>query len=105
MGQVRRSVNGDDWTLVAGYVCPVRPAYEVWAQLAVIGTSVLIAALLLATLVKNQQHKDLLYKMMPKSAIRKLNKGQTVVEKYSCATIFFSDIVDSHQWRVICGLL
>ncbi len=92
--QVSSTVNGDDWTLVAGYTCAVRPSWETTAIVAVVLVSFIIASLVLATLVKNQQHKNLLYKMMPKRAISKLNKGQTVVEKYSCVTIFFSDIVD-----------
>ena len=45
-------------------------------------------------LVEKHQHKELLYKMMPLNAIKKLNRGQTVVEKYNLVTIFFSDIVD-----------
>ena len=91
--QVSSTVNGDDWTLTAGYTCAVRPSWETAATIAVVLVSFVIAILVLATLVKNQQHKNLLYKMMPKRAISKLNKGQTVVEKYSCVTIFFSDIV------------
>jgi len=91
--QVSKSVNGDDWTLTAGYLDDTRPTWETPAIVAVVLASALISALVLSTLLKNQQHKDLLYKMMPKGAIRKLNRGQTVVEKYSCVTIFFSDIV------------
>lgn len=91
--KVSSTVNGDDWTLVAGYTCSVRPYWESGATLAVVLVSFIITVLLTLTLVKNQEHKNLLYKMMPKHAISQLRKGQTVCEKYSCVTIFFSDIV------------
>lgn len=87
------SVNGDNWILTAGYTCSTRPEWEFGAKVAVVAASIVISVLALLVLVKNQQHKDLLYKMMPKRAVKKLNRGQTVVEKYSMVTVFFSDIV------------
>jgi len=44
-------------------------------------------------LVERQLHKLLLYKIMPESAVHKLNMNETVVEHYNIVTIFFSDIV------------
>lgn len=44
-------------------------------------------------LVERQLHRDLLYRVMPSRAIKKLQRGQTVLEKFNLVTIFFSDIV------------
>jgi len=44
-------------------------------------------------LVERQLHRNLLYKVMPRRAIMKLQRGQTVLEKFNLVTIFFSDIV------------
>jgi atrial natriuretic peptide receptor A len=51
-------------------------------------------------LTEKALHKMLLYKMMPMDAIQKLNRGQTVVERYNIVTIFFSDIVG---FTSLCG--
>ncbi|KAJ1479965.1 guanylate cyclase, partial [Baffinella frigidus] len=40
-----------------------------------------------------QQHLQLLYKMMPRQAIAKLKKGESVVEKYDDVSVYFSDII------------
>lgn len=62
-------------------------------RLATIIGSLFIAVLFALLLVERHQHKILLYKIMPKTAIEKLNRGHTVVERYNIVTIFFSDIV------------
>ena len=51
-------------------------------------------------LVEKQLHRNLLYKVMPRKAIKKLHRGQTVLEKYNLVTIFFSDIVG---FTTMCG--
>ena len=43
--------------------------------------------------MERQLHRNLLYKVMPRRAIAKLHRGQTVVENYNIVTMFFSDIV------------
>lgn len=81
------------WVMVVGYVDGSRPNWEHWGiPLAVIG-SLLLSVLFMMILVAKKEQEELLFKMMPKRAIRKLRRGQTVVEKYSMVTIFFSDIV------------
>jgi len=59
---------------------------------------IVIASLIFSVMFKHLlidrvMYKKLLYKVMPESAIVKLRRGQTVVEKFNLVTIFFSDIV------------
>mmetsp|Transcript_304 Transcript_304/g.582 ORF Transcript_304/g.582 Transcript_304/m.582 type:complete len:781 (-) Transcript_304:106-2448(-) len=58
----------------------------------VVGAFILMV-LTAMTMVKSYLHKDLVKRMLPKQAIRKLQRGQTVVEKYNIVTVFFADIV------------
>ena len=53
-----------------------------------------------ATLIEKKLNKMLLYKIMPTDAIKKLHRGQTVIERYNIVTIFFSDIVG---FTSMCG--
>lgn len=67
-----------------------------WYEPAVAGVvigSLIIGFLVASTLVERQLHRDLVGKMLPRRAIVKLHRGQTVLEKYNLVTIFFSDIV------------
>jgi len=64
-----------------------------WALAAVVVGSFLLAFLSALVLVERQLHRNLLYKCMPRRAIAKLHRGQTVLEKFNLVTIFFSDIV------------
>ena len=63
------------------------------AVAAVVLGSLLLAFLTASTLVERQLHRNLVNKMLPRKAIAKLHRGQTVLEKYNLVTIFFSDIV------------
>ena len=63
------------------------------SRIACILGALLISVLFSFVLMERQLHKLLLYKIMPSSAIKKLNKNETVVERYKVVTIFFSDIV------------
>ncbi|KAL9189326.1 hypothetical protein ACHAXT_011816, partial [Thalassiosira profunda] len=74
---------------LSGWTPPWYPA----AVAGVVITSLLLAFLTASTLVERQLHRDLLYKVMPRRAIQKLSRGQTVLEKFNLVTIFFSDIV------------
>lgn len=69
------------------------PTWYPWAIFAVTIASLLIGLLTAVVLVEKQLHRNLLYKVMPKKAIKKLHRGQTVLEKFNLVTIFFSDIV------------
>merc|ERR1711971_479457 len=81
------------WVMTVGYVDGFSPPWFTYAIVAVVTSSFLFSLMLLTILVEKHQHKSLLYKMMPKKAVRNLNKGKTVVEKFNMVTIFFSDIV------------
>ena len=68
------------------------PWYNAAVAAVVLG-SLLLAFLTASTLVERQLHRDLINKILPRKAIAKLHRGQTVLEKYNLVTIFFSDIV------------
>jgi len=57
--------------------------------------SLLLGLLCATTLVKAQLHRDLVESMMPKKAIKKLQRDQTVIEKFNLITVFYLDVVDS----------
>mmetsp|Transcript_10119 Transcript_10119/g.11752 ORF Transcript_10119/g.11752 Transcript_10119/m.11752 type:complete len:1124 (+) Transcript_10119:340-3711(+) len=67
---------------------------ELWyLNIIAVVVSFIIACMVAANLTEKTLNKLLLYKIMPTDAINKLNRGQTVIERYNIVTIFFSDIV------------
>jgi atrial natriuretic peptide receptor A len=67
-----------------------------WYVPAIVGATIasfLIGLLTAVVLVGRKLHRNLLLKIMPQDAISKLQRGQTVLERFNIATIFFSDIV------------
>mmetsp|Transcript_19823 Transcript_19823/g.42534 ORF Transcript_19823/g.42534 Transcript_19823/m.42534 type:complete len:826 (+) Transcript_19823:97-2574(+) len=56
--------------------------------------SILLGLLTASTLVKSQLHRDLVKSMLPEKAIKKLQRSQTVIEKFNLITVFYADIVD-----------
>ena len=81
------------WIMTVGYENGFGPPWFVYAIVAVFAASFLFSLMLLIILIEKHQHKTLLFKMMPEKAVKKLNRGKTVVEKFNMVTIFFSDIV------------
>mmetsp|Transcript_11703 Transcript_11703/g.17643 ORF Transcript_11703/g.17643 Transcript_11703/m.17643 type:complete len:741 (-) Transcript_11703:268-2490(-) len=81
------------WMNRVGYPEGYTPSWYGPAIIGVAFSSFIIALMFAVILVEKQLHTKLLYKMMPSTAIKKLNRGKTVVEKYNLVTIFFSDIV------------
>eukprot|EP00984_Skeletonema_dohrnii_P000700 scaffold211_cov83-Skeletonema_dohrnii-CCMP3373.AAC.6 len=69
------------------------PEWWPTAVACVVVASFILMVLTAMTMVKSYLHKDLVNRMLPKQAIRKLQRGQTVVEKYNIVTVFFADIV------------
>lgn len=85
---------GDNgWVIAVGYNDGFSPNYNEWAYPAIICVSLAFTILMMLVLVSKKEHERLLLNLMPRRAIRKLRKGETVVDRYSMATIFFSDIV------------
>jgi hypothetical protein len=83
--------NGE-WTIRVYYNCDEKRRY-LFVRIATIFGTFVISIMFCLILLERQLHSLLLYKIMPKDAIQKLNKGHTVVERYKVVTIFFSDIV------------
>ena len=87
------NTTNNEWILTVSPHDGFRPSWVVPAIVAVVLGAMLISIQLMLILISHKQHQALLYKMMPKGAIAKLRRGETVCEKFSQVTIFFSDIV------------
>ena len=69
------------------------PEWWSGAVASVIIVAVLLSFLTALTLVKGQLHRTLVNNMLPPKAIQKITRGQTVIEKYNLATVFYADLV------------
>ncbi|KAL7446380.1 hypothetical protein ACHAXM_010166 [Skeletonema potamos] len=87
----------NNWVISVCYNDGFSPNYKVWAYPIVFIGSFIFMLLLMLVSVSKSQLESILLKLMPARAIRKLRKGETVIEKYDMATIFFSDIVGYTQ--------
>jgi len=81
------------WNVKVGYVHDISPPWLASAKFAVLIISAIMSIMVLVIYAEKYKNQLLLYKMLPKNAIKKLNRGQTVVDRYNVVTIFFSDIV------------
>jgi len=77
-----------------GYLHGFNPPWKVGMQTLVIVIALATGFLIMIILAIRKQYKDLLYNMMPPQIIKRLRNGETVVQKYDNATIFFSDVVE-----------
>ncbi len=85
---------GDNgWVISVCFDDGFSPNYKVWAYPIVFIGSFIFMILTMLVLVSKSQLEGILLKLMPPRAIRKLRKGETIIEKYDMVTIFFSDIV------------
>ena len=85
---------GDNgWVITAGYDEGFSPNYKTWAYPIIICSSFFISLLMMLVLVSKKQHEQILGRLLPKRAIKKMRKHEQVVERYKMASIFFSDIV------------
>jgi len=65
-----------------------------WPAVAsVIAIAVLVGLLTAIVLVKTQVHRDLVKNLLPDQAIRKLQRDQTVIERFHMVTVFYADVV------------
>ncbi|KAL7533179.1 hypothetical protein ACHAXR_005084 [Thalassiosira sp. AJA248-18] len=87
------NAGNNGWVIAVGYDDGFNPNYKAWAYPILICSAFAFTILMMLVLVSKTQHERLLLNLMPARAIRKLRMGQTVVERYSMVTIFFSDIV------------
>lgn len=62
-----------------------------WAFVVLISS--IFSTLFMMILIVKKKHQDLLFRMLPKKVIGKLQRGQNVTCRYNLATIFFADIV------------
>mmetsp|Transcript_31445 Transcript_31445/g.71954 ORF Transcript_31445/g.71954 Transcript_31445/m.71954 type:complete len:136 (-) Transcript_31445:560-967(-) len=81
------------WTLTVGKEGGFKQKRITWLSVVAVTASLIFSWMFLLLLISKEQCKQLLWKMMPKTAIKKLQRGGTVVEKHDMVTIFFSDIV------------
>mmetsp|Transcript_15384 Transcript_15384/g.28983 ORF Transcript_15384/g.28983 Transcript_15384/m.28983 type:complete len:1197 (+) Transcript_15384:315-3905(+) len=86
-----QTANGE-WIMRVVHDRDVSTQY-IYIRIATVLCVALVTIMFSMILLERQLHKLLLYKIMPLDAIRKLNRGETVVERYNIVTIFFSDIV------------
>ena len=90
---VEMNTTNNIWKMTVGYKNGFQSKWFPYAVVFTVITSLVLCTLLMIILVVKKQHQLLLYRMMPRHVISKLERGQTVVERYDLATIFFSDIV------------
>ncbi|KAJ1491274.1 nucleotide cyclase [Baffinella frigidus] len=83
----------NEWVLEFGYENGFTVAWFGWSIALSLFGSFFFTILVMYMLVNRKEHQLLLYRMMPKKAVLKLQKGESVVEKYEQVTIFFSDII------------
>lgn len=88
--------NGD-WLVQVGYVGGFHASWLGGAIAASILISLLLAWMLMIIFFEKHAHQDLLKEMLPRKALKKIQRGETVVEKYGMVTIFFCDIVGYHN--------
>ena len=86
------TINGEWSTRVGNEQGFMLPGHRLWNALVVL-LSFVVTVMLTMILVEKMQHRTLLHKIMPARAIKKLQTGRTVVERFNIVTIFFSDIV------------
>jgi class 3 adenylate cyclase len=85
-----------------GYIDGYNPKWKVGMQVLVVFASFAISILIAIILVIRKQYQDLLFNMMPPQIISKLRKGETIVQMYDNATVYFSDIV---EFTTLSGVL
>mmetsp|Transcript_21592 Transcript_21592/g.63361 ORF Transcript_21592/g.63361 Transcript_21592/m.63361 type:complete len:734 (-) Transcript_21592:246-2447(-) len=83
----------DDWALTVGVESSFSPAWKAWGSVCVILGAFVASFVLMVILVVTKEHELLLYRMMPKNAIRSLQRGETVIDTSARATIYFSHII------------
>lgn len=91
---IRRSHTiNDEWVLRIGFQHGfMLPYHRLWNTIIVIQCFI-FTIMIAIILVEKMQHRTLLHQIMPRRAVKKLQTGRVVVDRYKIVTIFFSDIV------------
>jgi len=82
------------WTMQVGDLNGFQPSWKVGLQVLVVFLALILSVMSMVVLVVRKQLQILLYNMMPPQIISRLRKGETIVQMYENATIYFSDIVE-----------
>lgn len=81
------------WENRVGNICGWSPPWYPGAVAGVVLASLILGFLVATALVERTLHRNLVRKMLPRRAIAKLHRGQTVLDCFGIVTVFFSDIV------------
>lgn len=81
------------WTLSVGWSRSFWPAwFQPAVACAILGAAIL-AGLITLILLSRKKHRLLLYRIMPRSVVKRLQQGRQVVHAFDPVSIFFSDLV------------
>ena len=81
------------WKMTIGKQGGFRPSWFPYLCSLVVFLSLIMSIMLCVVLSVKKEFQVLLYDMMPRDVIRRLNNNKTVCDRYVAATVFFSDIV------------
>ncbi|KAJ1492597.1 hypothetical protein T484DRAFT_2904614 [Baffinella frigidus] len=87
------NMTNNEWVMAVGYRNGFMVSWLSYSIVLAVFGSLVFTINIIYSLVNRKEHKLLLFRMMPKGAIVKLQKGESVIEKYEQVTIFFSDII------------
>ena len=76
-----------------GYVDGLWPSWDKWMKILVVIIAFTIGTMIMIVLAVRKQYQNLLFSMMPPQIVKRLRKGETIVQMYDKPTIYFSDIV------------
>lgn len=86
-------IMANHWVLCASDSRGWHPNWWPWSLAVVIVTSVLVALVIAAAMMKHRQHMWLLQAALPAKVIETLSRGDDYVEGFESVTVLFSDIV------------
>ena len=87
------TTTNDMWNMRVGYVDGLWPSWDKWMKILVVIIAFTIGTMIMIVLAVRKQYQNLLFSMMPPQIVKRLRKGETIVQMYDKPTIYFSDIV------------
>ena len=85
----------NNWVISVCYNDGFSPNYKVWAYPLVFIGSFIFMILMMLVLVSKHQLESILLRLMPARAIKKLRRGETIIDKFDMVTISFLTLWDS----------